>query len=114
MKVSELIKNEELLTALNEAETEEAFTEVLVNNGVDVQEFLDYMNNAGKNGELSEDELDEVAGGCFALFQRVASKFQYKRDTGAWFAKTTVNKADMSITVTDRFGNQASKTYYYG
>ena len=68
-KIEQVFNNEEVLKNIFEAETPVALMQVMNDNGVvfeDVtaeQVFAEFQK--AKNGELSEDELDDVNGGVY-------------------------------------------------
>ena len=68
MSFVELIQDEAVYNALDQAETEEEFTAILESNGVDVVDFAQYLEQCAQEAELCEGELDDVVGGCGMLF----------------------------------------------
>ena len=112
-KIAEIMKNEEVVMKLDGAETEEAFCKILIENGAsaeDINEFIEYMSKANSEGELSEDQLDSVAGGG-PVIQKILAKWAYRLQHGKFFVKVSV-KGDY-IIVTNRFGEKVSESYLY-
>ena len=112
-KVSKILENEEVVMKLDNAPDEEAFCNILAGNGAtadDINEFIDHLCNTDFEGELSEDELDSVAGGA-PILQKSFAKWAYRFKHKKIFVKATAK--DGVITVTNRFGDKVSETYLY-
>ena len=64
-KLSPLWENEEFVKALAAAESEEAALKLFADNGVDIttEELSEIKANATSQGELGEEDLEDVAGG---------------------------------------------------
>ena len=104
--------SEEILNKLAEAETEEEVLNILKENNVsfeDAAAFIQQIQNDSE--ELSEDDLDDVAGGGYLhnVFARTAYRIKHKK----LFVKTSVDPNRRTITVTNRFGKKTSETYMY-
>lgn len=92
-KLEQLQDREGFVQALEKAETIEQFQELLQKHGVDVtvdeaKELASYAANLNK-GELSEDDLDDVAGGAWYI---EAGKFVVDQ-IAKWFFKKLLDKA---------------------
>ena len=108
----ESIMNEEIINQLADANTVEEFFQVMVDHDIEPEEataFIDHLKNTP--GELSEDDLDCVAGGGY--LHNVIARTAYRIDQKKLFVKTTVDTERRVITVTNRFGSKVSKTYPY-
>lgn len=106
------IMNEEILSKLAEAETEEDILCILKENNVSFEDTAAFIEQIQRNdGELSEDDLENVAGGGYLhnVLARTAYRIKHKK----LFVKTVVDKENGIITVTNRFGEKVSETYYY-
>ena len=105
--------NEETLQRLDCAESETEFRQILAESGAtaeEVESLMDYLKNAPE--ELSEAELEDVAGGGPTL-QRYLCKWAYRVKHGKWFVKTSYDPDSRTITATNRFGKSVSETYFY-
>ena len=58
--------NEELLKKAREAKSAEELLEMAKKNGIELTEerAKEYFERFNANGEISDEELEEVAGGC--------------------------------------------------
>ena len=102
--------NEEILNKVAEAETEEEVLKIFKENNVSYEDAATFIQQVQNNSEeLSENELEDVAGGGYLhnLLARTAYRIKHKK----LFVKTTVK--DGTITVTNRFGEKISETYIY-
>lgn len=106
------IMNEELLNKLAEVETEEEALNILKENNVNFEDaaaFIAQIHNDSE--ELSEDDLDDVAGGGY--LHNVFARTMYRIKNKKLFVKTSVDHDRRTITVTNRFGKKVSETYPY-
>ena len=105
--------DEEAIQKLDAAQSEEEFCAILAENGLtaeEIERFVEYLKNSPE--ELSEDDLEDVAGGGPSL-QRYIYKWAYRITHGKWFVKTTYDSNNRTITATNRFGEKVSETYLY-
>ena len=115
MKYEEILTNVELLEELDGAETEEEFRGILTAHGAseeDIDRFADYLSNVPD--ELSEEDLENVAGGGNPILQRYICKLAYRAKHRKWFVKTTYDEDTHTIYATNRFGkNKVTEEYIY-
>lgn len=112
MKLEELLMNEEIVAKLDEAKDTEELRAILLENGADEEEagqFIEQLIAQSKEGELSEDELEDVAGG--GLIHRCLFRFVYRIKHGKLFVKATEDKDKHVITVVNRFGKKVEEVY---
>ena len=105
MTVEEICTNEELLQKLDQAKSEAEFCEILTASGAsdsDIHQFVEKLRNLPE--ELSEDELEDVAGGCKSPLQRYIAKLGYRIKYGKWFVRTYYD--DYYIYAENRFGDE--------
>ena len=90
-KLKELMEDEEFLTKVAVAKTEDAIVAVMAEYGIQmtaaqVKEILAQDMGENENGELSEDMLDNVSGGG-KIWDWVKGKFN------SWFKKQSEKNA---------------------
>ena len=112
-KIAKILENEELVRKLDATQTEEEFCRILMENGADADDingFIEHLSNMKTDGELSEEALEEVAGGA-PILQTILAKWIYRFKHKKVFVKATV-KGNV-IIVTNRFGEKISEEYIY-
>lgn len=116
MTIRELLNNEEIVAKLDAAENKESFCTILAENGADQEEIDRFLAELSRMGdcELSEEQLEDVAGGGNPILQRYLCKWGYRLQHGKWFVKTTYDEDRHVITATNRFGKvKTSEEYDY-
>ena len=114
-KITKILSDEELIKKLDCARDEEEFCNILAENGAtaeDINEFIDHLRNMpdANEGELSEDDLDAVAGGA-PILQKALARWCYRFKHKKIFVKATAKNG--VITVTNRFGEKVTEEYLY-
>ena len=110
---------EDVAHRLDQAQTEEEFRRILMEAGASEEEihrFVEHLRTMPleAQGELSEDDLDMVAGGGKnPIIQKMICKMAYRVQTGKIFVKATYDSDKKIITVTNRFGEKESIEYMY-
>lgn len=109
---------EDVAIRLEQAQTEAEFRKILLDSGAteeQIADFVEYLRTMPleASGELSEDELDIVAGGGNPILQKMFCKMAYRVQTGKIFVKATYDEDKRTITVTNRFGKKKSIEYMY-
>lgn len=109
---------EDVAHRLDQAQTEEEFRRILMEAGASEEEihrFVEHLRTMPleAQGELSEDDLDMVAGGGNPILQKMICKMAYRVQTGKLFVKATYDEDKRTITVTNRFGKKESIEYMY-
>ena len=110
--------NEKVIQKLDCAQSEEEFRNILSENGVateEIERFVEYLKNMPDDvsGELSEADLDDIAGGGKPWLQIWTHKWGYRIKHGKFFVKATYDENRGTITVTNRYGNPVSETNPY-
>lgn len=112
-KITRILEDEELVVKLDNARDEEEFCNILANNGAsadDINEFIEHLASTNSEGELSEEDLDNVAGGA-PILQKALARWAYRFKHKKIFVKATAKNG--VITVTNRFGEKVTETYLY-
>lgn len=102
---------EEVALQLDLAQTEEEFRRVLTEAGASEEEILRFVDHLRTmpleaSGEMSEDDLDMVAGGGNPIGQKIIRRWAYRFKYGKIFVKATYDEDAKTITVTNRFGKE--------
>ena len=112
-KIAKILENEEIVRKLDATQSDEEFCRILMESGADVDDingFMEYLSNMKTDGELSEEALEDVAGGAPVL-QTIFCKWVYRFQHKKIFVKATVK--GNYIVVTNRFGEKVSEEYMY-
>jgi len=109
---------EDVARQLDGAQTEEEFRRILMEAGASEEEIFRFVEHLrtmplAAAGELSEDDLDMVAGGGNPILQKMICKMAYRIQHGKLFVKATYDEDKRTITVTNRFGKKKSEEYMY-
>ena len=112
--MNELMNNEAILAKLDAAENVEEFCKILFENGATVDEINELLEKmATQSGEMSVEDLENVAGGGNPIAQKILARMTYRITKGKLFVKATYDEESRSITVTNRFGKKESVVTYY-
>lgn len=112
-KIAKILENEEIARKLDATQNDTEFCRILVENGAeadDINEFMEYLSNMKADGELSEEALEDVAGGAPVL-QTIFCKWVYRFQHKKIFVKATVK--GNYIVVTNRIGEKVTEEYMY-
>lgn len=77
-KFEDIVKDEEMLVSLVESKSADEFVDILNNNGIVLDDitteeaFAAFKSQANIEGELNENQLDDVAGGFFDPVSAIA------------------------------------------
>lgn len=77
-KFEDIVKDEEMLVSLVEAKSADEFAKILNNKGIELdgitkeEAFAAFKSQANSENELSDEQLDDVAGGFFDPVSAIA------------------------------------------
>ena len=107
MSVEEILQNEEIVSKLEQVESEAEFCQILLDYGASedvIKALIEKIVRTEDEGELSENALEDVAGGGYIhrMMFRMVYRFKHKK----LFVKATEDKKNHVITVQNRFGKK--------
>lgn len=109
---------EEMAIQLENTQTEEEFRRILTENGATEEDILQFVEDLRQmpddsEWELTEEDLDVVAGGGNPRIQRAIARLAYRVKHRKIFVKSTYDESSRTITVTNVFGKKVSEEYMY-